>query len=131
MGRAVIGREGTCGHTLVTPMCHMGVVTWCLSANHSSPHSVPILSHKVKNNVNLCLANRKPVCSKRTPGCTCTCSTLYHDIAPNDNFLIEFNRNMAASHQQFAFYSRTTRICVFVSHTKILRVQPCTSRQIL
>ena len=27
-------------------MCHVGVVTWCLSANHSSPHNGPILSDK-------------------------------------------------------------------------------------
>ena len=36
--------RATRDHTHVTPMCHVGVVTWCLSANHSSPHSGPILS---------------------------------------------------------------------------------------
>ena len=51
MGRAVIGWEGTRDHTHVTPMCHMGVVTWCLSANHSSPHSGPILSLESVNRI--------------------------------------------------------------------------------
>ena len=45
MGWAVIGWETPCDHTHLTPMCHMGVVMCCLSANHSLPHSGPILSY--------------------------------------------------------------------------------------
>ena len=39
----------------MTPMCHVGVVTWCLSANHSSPHSGPILSHMHALELQLCM----------------------------------------------------------------------------